>query len=185
MDIYSQIARFDDLILFIQNELPNYAAEVAANDLVALITNRVTIEGKDQNGNSFSSYSTNPIAAGKLWGKSRTQEAERKVRALAKARGALSYKEFREINNLKTDKKNFEFTGEMFRKFGVVRNSSGPDGAFTVTMAGLTSEAQMKLDENSEQEGQSIIEASEEEKEIIALTLQSWFDENANRILNG
>lgn len=184
MDIYEQIRRFDELIAFVQNELPKYATEVAANDLVALIVNRVINTGKDADGNLFSSYSDNPIAAGKLWGKSRTQAAESKVRALAKAKGALSYKAFRELNNLKTDKKNFEFTGEMFRKFGIIREA-GNGSNFVITLGGTTEEAQRKIDANSAQEGADIIAPSKSEEEFIKTSLADWLNYNADRILNG
>ena len=108
---------------YVTNELPVFAQQVAANDLAALVTNRVVQKGENYLGSAFSPYSKNTVAAWRFWGKSRTQAAERKLRALSRAKGALSYEEFRSLNNLKTDKKNFEFTGEMWRKFGIVKVS--------------------------------------------------------------
>jgi len=184
MDIYDQIRRFDELSSYITNELPVFAQQVAANDLAALVTNRVVQKGENYKGSPFSAYSTNTVAAWRFWGKSRTQAAEKRVRALSRARGALSYKGFRELNNLETSKKNFEFTGEMWRKFGIVRvDISGQ--RFTVSLGGTSPAAQDKIDENSAREGISIIEANEREEAIVQASVNGWLNRNADRILNG
>jgi hypothetical protein len=179
-----QAERIGELRLYIAQELPLYALRVAGADLVALITNRVVQRGEDANGAKFSPYSRNTVAAWRFWGKSRTQAAEAKVRALARARGALSYEEFRRINNLNTNIKNFEFTGEMWRKFGVIANTS--DGQrFRISLGGTTPAAQRKMDDNSDREGISIIEANEQEEAAVQGSVQVWIDQQANRILNG
>lgn len=184
MDIYEQIRRLDELTAYVTNELPIFAQQVAANDLAALVTNRVVQKGENFKGSGFSSYSSKTVAAWRFWGKSRNQTAEKKVRAKSKAQGALSYVEFRELNNLKTDKKNFEFTGEMWRKFGIVRtNISGQD--FTISLGGTSPASQTKIDENSAREGISIIEASGTEEIIVQNTVSGWLDRQADRILNG
>lgn len=184
MDIYEQIARFDELTEYIKNELPVFAEQVAANDLAALVTNRVVQRGENYLGSQFSPYSRNTVAAWRFWGKSRTQAAERRVRAKSRAKGALSYVEFRQLNNLKTDKKNFEFTGEMWRKFGIVRVQITGD-RFKVSLGGTSTAAQDKIDENSKREGLSIIEANEAEKALVQRTVAGWIDRQAERILNG
>ena len=169
---------------YVTNELPVFAQQVASNDLAALVTNRVVQTGKNFKGGSFSAYSSKTVAAWRFWGKSRTQAAEKKVRAVSRAKGALSYQEFRELNNLKTDKKNFEFTGEMWRKFGIVRvDVSGQ--RFKISLGGTSTVAQDKIDENSNREGISIIEASTREEQIVQNTVQGWITRQADRILNG
>lgn len=183
MDIYEQINRLDELINYVNNELPIFAQNVAAADLAALVTNRVVQKGENYKGGQFSPYSTQTVAAWRFWGKSRTQAAEKKVRAQAKAKGALSYKTFRELNNLKAGAKNFEFTGEMWRKFGIVSTiRTGPN--FKIKIGGTTTAAQDKIDENSAREGLSIVEASEKERQIVQQTAQGWLNRQANRILN-
>ena len=182
MDIYEQIERFDRLQDFINNQLPVFAEQVAAADLIALVTNRVVQTGKDFKGKPFKPYSVNTIPAYRFWGKSRTQTAEKEVRKISRARGALSYKKFRELNNLRAGKKNFEFTGEMWRKFSVIRVASGK-GKVKVTMGGSSSAAQDKIDENSDREGLSIIEASTKEEQIIQGTTSAWLIRNADEIL--
>lgn len=184
MNIREQIERFDELIAFVQNELPQKAEQVAGHDLVALITNRVVQDGMNYAGGKFSPYSERFLRADAFVGKSRTQTAERKIQAQLKAGGTLNYKQFRELNNLETDKKNFEFTGEMWRKFGVISSTVG-GMRFRITLGGKTEAAAKKIEENSEREGVSIIEASAEEGFIVVGTMQAWLNKEADRILNG
>jgi len=187
--VKDQIEKLDRLIEFIENELPNYAADVLAIQMVGLVSERVTQTGVDFKGGNFKPYSNKTIPSYLFWGKSRTQAAEKKVRALSRKKdsngkktGALSYEEFRGINNLKTDKKTFEFTGEMWRKLGVVkRTKSGTK--FTVIIGGTSTAAQEKIDENSEREGISIIEANEREKTLSQKGAKDWLESNAQRIL--
>lgn len=178
-----QIQRVKDLIAYINDELPIFAKQVLANDLAALVTNRVVQKGENFRGGSFSRYSSKTVAAWRFWGQSRTQAAEKKVRSLSRAKGALSYKEFRELNNLNSTKKNFEFTGEMWRKFGIVKEKKTSTG-FRISLGGTTPGAQNKIDENSEREGISIIEANENEKSKVEDTTLNWVEQQAKRILD-
>lgn len=189
MDIRSQIEKMDRLLEFIENELPDYAKNVLVADVTALVSDRVVQTGKDYTGASFKPYSTKQIPAFRFWGKSRTQAAENKVRQLSKKKdksgknvGALSYNEFRKINNLKNDKKNFEFTGEMWRKLGIVRSQISA-GKFFISVGGTTSAAQDKIDSNSSREGVNIIEASETERALAEEGAKQWLEDNTNRIL--
>lgn len=168
---------------FLAKQLPQEAAQVAANDLSALVTNRVVQKGIDHTGKPFSPYSTRTVAAFRFYGKSRTQAAERRIRALAKAKGVLSSEEFRKINNLRTDKKNFEFTGEMWRKFGIVRQSF-TQHRVSISMGGTTTESQRKIDANSEKEGVNIVEANKKELDLVRSSLNDWITEQSDRILN-
>jgi len=182
--IEEQIERLEALENFVETQLPVYARQVLANDLVSLVTNRVVQRGENFKGTFFSSYSSKTIAAFRFWGKSRNQTAERKVRALSRAKGVLSYKDFREINNLKSSKKNFEFTGEMWRKFGVIRVETDTN-SFSVKIGGTTTASQNKIDDNSEREGISIIEANDFERKLAEKGTSTWIETNAERILNG
>lgn len=183
MDIREQIARFENLIQFVDNELPRFAEQVLATDVIALVTNRVVQKGQNFKGGSFSPYSSKTVAAWRFWGQSRTQAAEKRIRAISKARGALSYKEFRELNGLKANSKNFEFTGEMWRKFGIVRRARLAE-KFVISIGGTTSSAQKKIDDNSAREKISIIEASKKEEAIAEKAALAWLTQNAQRILN-
>lgn len=180
--IETQIEKIERLKLFVVNDLPTYALEVAAKDLTALVANRVVQTGVNYVGTPFSPYSTSQISAVRFIGKSRTQSAERKIQQKVKSRTALSYSEFRDINNLNSDKKNFEFFGEMWRKFGVVKVQN-IGGKFTIGIGGTTKESQKKIDENSRREGYSIIENSDSEALLIQKTTQDWFNLKAKEIL--
>lgn len=183
MDLTELPDRLDDLINFVENELPLYAERVMMHDLIALVTNRVVQTGKDHQGNPFKSYSTNPVPAYKYWGKSRNQSAEKQVRNLSRARSVLTYKDFRQLNNLKTNVKNFEFTGEMWKKFQVL-SFTNSGGRFKVSAGGSTPAAQQKMDDNSQREGVNILEASQKEINIASFTAGEWLAEQADRILN-
>lgn len=183
MSLEEQIRKIQELSDFIKNELPIFAEQVLAVELATVVTNRVVQQGKNYLGSSFKPYSKNQTAAFRFWGKSRTQAAERKVRAISRAKGALSYSDFRELNNLRTGKKNFEFTGEMWRKFNIVKSVKTSNG-FRISIGGTTPAAQEKIDANSDREGVSIVEASEKERLDRAVNAKEWMEEQANRILN-
>lgn len=155
-------------------------ASRAGADLVALITNRVVQAGKDSEGSQFSPYSTAELPAFFYFNRSRTGGAESKVRAKAKKKEPISYKEFRAINNLNTSPKNFEFSGDMWRNFGVLRVQRTPTGA-TITIGGRTPEAAEKIGWNTDREGRSIIQPSKQEIEIVTANLKRW----AQNIVNG
>jgi len=182
------IGNIDDLQNYINTELPEYAKQVAVNDVATLVTNRVVQRGENYLGNPFSPYSDKDVAAWRFYGKSRTQAAEKKVRALTKKKGkkkgVLSSKGFRLLNNLKVDKKNFEFTSEMWRKFGLVNFSSVAGGTFKISLGGTTTAAQKKIDANSAQEGLSIIEANDNEKALANRAMLAWLEDQTERILN-
>lgn len=183
MDIRAQIIKLDDLIRFIELELPVYAEKVLATDIIALVTNRVVQKGEDFKGRLFSDYSIIKTDPAQFFDKSRTAAADKRVRALDKARGALSYSGFRELNGLKVDKKNFEFTGEMWRKLGIVNRKTSSNN-FIISIGGTSTASQDKIDNNSEYEGVSIIEASEKEEHLAQRAAKIWLEEQANRIIN-
>jgi len=182
MTLAEQIAALDKLIMFVENELPKYVEQVAASDLAALVANRVITTGEDSDGAKFSPYSTNKNRAAAYIGKSRNQAAERKIKALQRAGTAISYTTFRELNNLQTDFKKYEFTSEMWKKFGVTRSDLTQD-SYKITIGGTSTAAQEKIDANSAYENQSIIEASEGERVTVQNTASSWLEEQVKRIL--
>ena len=187
MDIRKQIERLDQLIEFVENELPRFAENVLAVDVIAQVFDRVTSTGESHTGALFTAYSTQDIPAFRFWGKSRTQTAEDKVRALArdknKRKRVLNYQKFRDINGLNSDKKTFEFTGDMWSSLGVIETVKTATG-FTTRIASKTKSGQEKIEVNSEREGLSIIEANEVERALAQQGAKEWLEDNANRILN-
>lgn len=184
MTVREQIERLDRLIEFLENELPTFSEQVLAADLVALITNRVVQKGEDHTGSKFKAYSTKQVAAFRFLGKGRNKGADAKVKKIIKSKGGLSYAGFRQLNNLNTNVKNFEFTGSMWRKFGVVKKTEAFN-VFVISMGGTTGDSQDKIDSNSNREGISIIEASFIEQDIVRDTAGEWLEETIKRILNG
>lgn len=183
-DLEEQIRRFDVLMEYIEKQLPLKAQAIAGMDLVAMVAHRVVQDGKDSKGQSFSAYSDIQIEASEFIGKSRVASVDAKIKAMAKKKQRLSYKQFREMNNLEIAKKNFEFTGEMWRKFGIVNFTINGQN-FKIKIGGTTEAAQKKIDENSYSENESIIEATEEERQWYEKTLNDWLNAETNRLLNG
>lgn len=160
-------------------------ATKAGTDLVALISNRVIQRGETADGGTFTPYSTTPVPAFFYFNKSRNSSANNTVKQKAKKHESLSYKDFRAINNLNTSSKNFEFTGEMWKGFGVLsveKSSAGVivtiGGTATVTVKGVEKD---KMELNSKQEGRSIIKPSKRELEIVTANLNRWL----NSVING
>ncbi|MCB0541903.1 MAG: hypothetical protein KDC70_00210 [Saprospiraceae bacterium] len=155
-------------------------ASKAGADLVALVTNRVIQTGRDAEGGNFSAYSTAEVPAFFYFNRSRNSGAEAKVRAKAKKKEPISYRDFRELNNLNTSPKNFEFTGAMWRGFGVL-SVQRTSGGVTVTIGGRNRDSEQKIEWNTEQEAKSIIKPSKQEIGFVRDNLQRW----VNGLLNG
>ena len=163
--------KIDALKARILAELPTQA-KIAGADLAALIKNRVVQTGRNAEGQAFSPYSEKQVPAYLYYGKSRSAQGENRVRAKAKKREGVSYREFRELNNLNTDKKNFEFTGEMWR--GVEVQESRQGQVSVVVIAGNTQEVRDKLRYATEAERINILKPAKEEIKVITDNLGNW-----------
>lgn len=148
----------------IERKLLNLSNDVAAEGAVlcADIADRVINEGKDANGGTFSAYSIKPVPAFWYIGRSLNATGDAKVRAAAKKGQGVSYKDFREFNGRPTGKKNFSFSNDMWRGFGVQKVERTGD-AYLLVIGGKNRESQDKIDWMSGQEGRSIIAASKNE----------------------
>lgn len=142
----------------------------AGADLCADIANRVINDGESESGGLFTPYSTKEVPAFWYIGRSRNSAADARVRAIARQRGALSYRDFRGLNNLPTSPKNFSFTNEMWRGFGV-KKAVYQNGQYILTIGGKTSASADKIAWMAGQEGRSIIAPNDEELNRIARTL--------------
>ena len=171
--------RIDRILLRLDSEIEAQAS-IAGNDLVALITHRIVQTGKAFDGSQFSPYSTTEVPAFFYFGRSRNAGGEAKVRAAAKKKQPISYRDFRAMNNLNVALKHFEFLGAMWRGFGVLSARRTPSGA-TMTIGGRNKDAADKMTWNSEREGKSIIKPSADEIKIVTANLQRW----AQNIVDG
>ncbi len=167
-------AKIQRIIQRIDSEITVEAAKAGA-DMAALITDRVVQTGKDSGGNAFSPYSTVPVPAFLYFNKSRSGAGEARVRAKAKKKEKISYRDFRVLNNLNPSPKNFEFTGEMWRGFGVTKTEKTPNGA-KVTIGGRTPPSERKLDLNTKREKKDIVEPSAREIAIVTANLENWLE---------
>lgn len=163
----------------LKNDLEKVAIK-AVNDMLALTINRVTQTGTASDGAPFTPYSTKPFGAWGYLGRSRTDGAEAKVKAKVKKKESISYSEFRGLNNLKTDKKIFEFTGEMWRNTGIVGFST-EGGKVTVIVAGKNQLANDKLAGNSNREGKDILRPSPSETAVVRSYMSKWIADTLNK----
>ena len=160
MSVNGQIQRINE----IQQRLLNLTNEVAAEGatMCADIADRVINEGKAGDGGGFSPYSTKKVPAYWYVGRSLNAAGDAKIKAAAKNKEGVSYKDFREFNNRPTDKKNFSFSNEMWRGFGVQKVERTGD-AYLLVIGGQNKESQEKIDWMSGKEGKSIIAATKAE----------------------
>lgn len=173
--INEQIQRFEA----IKNRLLNLsdAIATAGADLCADIADRVINRGERGEGGKFSPYSTKEVPAFWYMGRSLNAQGEAKVKAAAKNKEGVSYKEFREFNNRPTGFKNFSFSQEMWRGFGVKKVES-KGGEYTLVIGGQTKESEEKIAWMSGQEKVSIIAPSKQERDRLIQTL-------TNKVING
>lgn len=175
-ELQDKIARIERRL---DSEIEAQGAKAGA-DLVALVTNRVVQTGKASDGSNFTPYSDTDVPAYLFYGKSRSGGAEARVRAKGKKKEKISYRDFRELNNLNTAPKNFEFTGAMWRGFSVLNVQRSASGV-TVVIGGRNEDSENKMTWNSEREKKSIIRPSRQELAIVRGNLQRW----VNNVLNG
>lgn len=90
-----------------------------------------------------------------------------------KKRQPVSYRQFRQFNGLNTDKKNFEFTGEMWQGFGVKSARQTRPGIFEVTIGGKNSRTDSLLGYHEAREGVDITEPSQQELNQIQAAIQA------------
>lgn len=169
MTIAEAIARIDNIERRLRGGLSNELA-AAGSDLCASIANRVINNGENSDGGSFSPYSTKEVPAFWYVGRSRSGAADNRVRQAAARRETLSYAEFRQINNLPTSPKNFSFTNEMWRGFGV-KKAVFTGNEYILTIGGKTQASADKIAWMAGQEGRSIIAPNDQELNRLARVL--------------
>lgn len=169
MTIAEAIARIDNIERRLRGGLSNELAAAGA-DLCASIANRVINNGENADGGNFSPYSTKEVPAFWYVGRSRSGAADNRVRQAAARRETLSYAEFRQINNLPTSPKNFSFTNEMWRGFGV-KKAVFTGNEYILTIGGKTQASADKISWMAGQEGRSIIAPNNQELNRLARVL--------------
>lgn len=145
----------------------------AGADIAALVENRIVTTGKKSSGAPLTAYSEKEVPAFFFFNRSRNAAGERAVRAKAKAREGISYKEFRGLNGLNTAQKNLEFTGEMWQEFGVTGIRVIQPGLIVVSIGGKSNRSEELLGYHSERENTDVTEPSKQEIEQVQAALSA------------
>jgi hypothetical protein len=174
--IRARLAASRSLIL---DELEREGLKIGA-DVAAVVENRVVSTGRDSHGQPFSPYSEKPAPAYLYFGQSRNNRGEQAVRRKAAKKEPVSYREFRALNGLNADKKNFEFTGEMWQGFGVLSSKKVRPGVIEITLGGRNQRTTALLAKHEKAEGESIIKPSHEEVKAAAAAFIERLKKAAN-----
>lgn len=176
MTILQYIGRLEQMERLLNGGATSALAALGS-DMCALIANRVINTGEGADGAKFTPYSTKEVPAFWYFGRSRSGGGEAKVRAAAKRKEGVSYRKFRGFNNLPESPKNFSFTNEMWRGFGV-KSAQYSGGKYILLVGGKTKESQERILWMSGQERRSIIAPSAKELNTLARLL-------TQKIVNG
>ena len=135
-----------------------------------MVRRRIQTEGEDANGSQLGNYSDNPLPTWFFKGKSINASGENTVRKAAKEGNGLSYKDFRDGNNLPTDKVTLTFTGAMWREMDVNIISNNETNT-TAQIEPRTERSRKVASYNSERYG-DILALSKEEKQMLNIANQ-------------
>jgi len=191
-------SRFKELDRMIRRDLPVFIQERIAHNAVAMIHNRVVKKQKNYLGGQFSAYSKRPMLTSGT-----TEKSKRVGRALASSKAKRAeldwvtirsggrnvrlfelpggYAQLRRLERFSNARKSFEFTGQMWRGFGVKKKQvSGT--TIIITLGGRNLESQKKIDANSKREGISIINISDRELEELARMVDKKLQRYVNKV---
>jgi len=193
----------------VQNMLANLPEEVQrlndgiALSMIPLIVNRLVDLGEDGKGKKLGNYSTNPLPTFFYLHRGTGSGADAKLDAAVKRKRkqegkdfkGISYKEFREINNLPTQFVTLSFTGETLADIGVVSNvANGLVIVTTIDAQGKSTKAKYDskgnakgtitsaeiLDFLSERFGENLLALNEEEERQTIMA----YDQGLQGIVN-
>lgn len=167
--ISEQIRRIEAIEAALRGGL-NSTIVIAGADLCADIADRVINTGKGADGAAFSAYSEKKVPAFWYAGRSLNASGEAKIKAAQKKKEGVSYREFREFNNRPGSPKNFSFSNEMWRGFGV-KEVAFNGSSYTLTIGGKNKDSSDKMGWMEGQEGRSIIAPNKAEIGRLLKTL--------------
>jgi len=191
--------RFKRLSQMVARDMPQFITRRIAEDAQEYIRRRVTMQGLNYRGEAFKPYSRKPMLTSGtteksklIWTKLASSPEKRKqlqwrtikhkgknVRLFILPGG---YAQMRSLEaGLQTSHKDFTFTGQMWRGFGVKRISKTKN-EFVVTLGGKNVEAQKKIDANSKREGVNIINLSDSETKKLAKTVDKELQRYINKV---
>lgn len=148
-------------------------------DTVALVKSRVINTGKDEEGQKFGDYSTNPLPTFFFYSSRTTRNIDNAIEDLKKKYGNnASYRDWRDINNLETDFINFSFSNQMWHSVEPVRIDS--DEHTTTYEVGATGSKNIEIKGYHDRRFDGIALLSDEEKKL----LRSLHEQRIERIMN-
>jgi len=190
--------RFKRLSEMVARDMPQFITQRVAEDAIALIERRVRMQGLNYLGGSFKPYSRRPmLTSGKTEKSNRigVQLAGSK----AKRRGLQwrtikhkgknvrlfvlpgGYAQMRRLEGLPTGHKDFTFTTQMWRGFGIKRTTKAKS-EFVVTLGGKNVESQKKINVNSDRENINIINLSDQETKLLAKLVDQELQRYINKV---
>jgi hypothetical protein len=190
--------RFRRLSEMVARDMPEFITRRVAQDAIRKIEERVRDRGLNYLGGSFKPYSRRPMLTSgttanskKIWTQLASSPKKRKLlqwRTIKhKGRNVRlfilegGYAEMRQREGFQTGHKDFTFTTQMWRGFGVKRTSK-TNNQFTVTLGGKNVEAQKKINANSKREGVNIINISDSEAKELAKTVDKELQRYINKV---
>lgn len=198
MTIEECIKRFDKLEKLIIKQIPIELQQIVTQDTIAQIENRVVSKQQKATGGSFSSYSRKPILSSGTTAKSKA--VGRKLAASKSKRRELDwvtikrdaknvhlfvvkggYAEIRRIEGFNNTKKSFEFTGNMWRGFGI-KKVAKKSKEIIITAGGRNEYSQNLIDVHSKKEGISIIDTNKKEEKHIQRQLDLEIEKYVKRV---
>jgi len=191
-------SRFEKLRQMVAKEMPTFIEQRVAHSAAEYIRLRVTQQGKNYLGGSFKPYSKKPMltsgttAKGKnVWRAMGSKSTRaRGLNWVTIKRGGKNihlfelkggYAQLRRLEGLQSSHKDFEFTLQMWRNFGVTRKTTTQNEVI-VTLKGKNPEAQKKINENSKRENISIIGLSDIELKKLAKMVDKELQRYINKL---
>jgi hypothetical protein len=154
------ITPFKQLLLELDRTRADLAMDAAASMLSA-IRKRVQQDRVSPDGSPYSPYSSRPLSP-KVWSglPVRSANKSKKIKEATKLAGGLfSYEQWRRVNNLRTDKKDFTFTGEMMNNLTVFP-TKGQTSPVKVVISPRSDHLKERLEYNEKREGKEILAPS-------------------------
>lgn len=186
-----QLTAFEKDII---KKLPDQFIHATAGfDVAGLVKERVIQTSKSGDNTHFSPYSTKPMLTSgttakskRVWNEkagSKNKRSDLKWVTLKKGGKNVhlfelsgGYAELRRLEGFSNRFKNFWFTTEMWKKFGMIASMCTATG-FKLRFGGKTPEAQKKIDANSAREGKNILEMTKGEVADVSDNVSTWMDE--------
>lgn len=174
---------------------------------IAEVRRRLIDTGVDGSGKSLGAYSTNPLPTFFFKNKGTGSGADSRFDALVKSKQkqarntgekfkGVSYKEFRQLNNLPTAHVTLSFTGETLGDLGVIKEAiSGEKVITTIGAKNTKTKAQYNakgqkvgeetteevLDHLGERYGEDILAVNPEEEKMLEAALDDEIQKLANK----